>query len=573
MVDLKKVPYCLSDEDCDWVERTIAAMSIEEKIGQMFITLNKTRDYDRYEKMCSKYHVGGIRWAGGTLKEVYDQNRYYQEHSKIPVLIAANCEQGGNGAVSEGTLVAPPAACGASSPDIAREVGRISAIEASAIGCNWTFAPISDLYLNWRNTIVNTRSYGENPEKVIACARAFMEEMHAAGMACCAKHFPGDGTEERDQHMVMGCNDLSCEEWDKSYGKVYRELIDAGIESIMVGHICLPEYSRKFIQGIKDEDIKPATLAPEIIGGLLRDKLGFNGVIITDASHMVGLWAAAPRSVQVPGAIAAGCDMFLFFENADEDFGYMLDGYKNGVISENRLSDALHRILGLKAKLNLHKRSFPQEEGLCTVGAQAHKLATQRAADASITLVKDTQKLIPINPKEKPRVKLIYLQDAPKSFALTSDPAKALVIEELERAGFQVTVGEDYYELERKQQTLKNIPLITNQPSVESLRSSFDWIFLVANMQGYYYENSVRIRYSFSHSVEMPWYVNVLPTVGMSLNFTNHLIDLPMVKTYINAYAPCREYIRAAIEKIIGKSEFKGSAEETVWCGRWETKI
>ena len=314
MINLKASPFFLDNNQVKWVESTIASMTIEEKIGQLFICMTVNRDPQNIEMLCSKYHVGGVRWQGGTLNEIYEQNRLFQEKSKIPVLIAANCEAGGNGAVKEGTLVATPAACGAcSTTDVAREMGRVSGIEAAAVGCNWMFAPISDMLFNWRNTIVNTRSFGKDPDTVIAMNKAYMDGVAESNIACCSKHFPGDGVDERDHHLLMGCNDLSCDEWDQTFGKVYQSLITEGIESVMTGHICLPAYSRKLRPDIKDQEIMPATLAPELLNGLLREKLGFNGLIVTDASHMAGLSSAAPRSRQVPGTIAAGCDMFLFF--------------------------------------------------------------------------------------------------------------------------------------------------------------------------------------------------------------------------------------------------------------------
>ena len=131
-------------------------------------------------------------------------------------------------------------------------------------------------------------------------------------------------------------------------------MIDHGVQSIMVGHIGAPELSRALRPGIRDEEILPATLAPELLQDLLRGELGFNGLLVSDASAMVGLTSAMPRRDLVPAAIAAGCDMFLFLRNADEDFGYMLDGVRNGVITEARLQEALERILGLKASLGLH---------------------------------------------------------------------------------------------------------------------------------------------------------------------------------------------------------------------------
>lgn len=573
MVDLKAKPFCLDDESIRWVEDTIAGMSVEEKIGQLFICMNYLHTKEHYDSMINVFHISAIRWQGGDLGEIYDQNRYYQEQSRIPILIAANCEAGGNGAVKEGTLVATPAACAASSPEVAYRMGQVAGKEAKAIGCNWSFAPVSDVLLNWRNTIVNTRAFGDDPDNIIACATAYMKGMWESGIACCTKHFPGDGSEERDQHLVLGCNDLSVEQWDNTYGKVYRALFDAGLESVMVGHICLPFYTRLLRPGIKDGDIKPATISPELLQDLLRDRLGFNGLVMTDASHMAGLSTAATRREQVVGAIASGCDLFLYFNVPEEDFSYMLEGYRNGDITEDRLSDALHRILGLKAKLGLDRLVFPEKEGLSVVGCKEHHDVAAWAANRSVTLVKDTQKALPIDVSKKKRCKLYFVESAPVSVLDGTDKAKGIVVEELERVGFEVTCHTDYYEMECEKMDILNRFRAMQTESVEEFKKKYDVVFMFINMKGYAQENNVRVRWSASHSNELPWFVREVPTIGVSLNYTNHLIDVPMLKTFINAYAPTREYIRAAIEKIVGVSEFEGKANELVWCGRWETKL
>lgn len=572
MVDLTRKPFELNTEQLQWVEDTIASMTLEEKVGQLFICLNYDHREEAYQRMIEKFHVGGIRWQGGTLEQQYEQNKYYQENSKIPVLIAANLEAGAEKSVKGGTLLAPGPAMGAAGPDIARLMADKAAEEAVAIGTNWTFAPITDVVSNWRNTIVNNRAFGDDPDEVIANSIAYMEGAHKHGIACCCKHFPGDGAEERDQHLVMGCNDLTVEEWEESFGKVYRAVFEAGVEAVMVGHICMPAWSKKLRPGMTDEDIMPATLSPELLQDLLRDHLGFNGLVLTDASHMAGLAASAPRSRQVPGAIAAGCDMFLFFNDPEEDFHYMLEGCQNGVISEERLSDALHRILGLKAKLNLHHSVFPGKEGLKAVGCAEHHEAAAACADAAVTLVKDTQHVLPIDPAGKKRAILYYVESAPVSMLDGPDPAKKIVIEELERAGFLVDVHKDYYEMECEQMSPANAFKIMDTPPVEEFKARYDVVFLFVHMKGYAQENNVRIKWSAAHSSELPWFVHEVPTVGVSLNYTNHLYDLPMLKTFVNAYAPTREYIRAAVEKITGKSQFKGKANELVWCGRWDTR-
>ena len=574
MVDLRAKPFSLSDEQIKWVEDTIADMTLDEKVGQLFINLTLRRDPAYLRELCEKYHIGGARWQGGTLEEVYEQNRFLQENSKIPLLIAANCEAGGNGAVKEGTMVATGAACAASTTvDTMRDMARVGAAEAAAIGCNWTFAPVCDVVSNWRNTIVNTRAYGNDPEQIIALSTTYMEEMRAQGVACAAKHFPGDGSEERDQHLVMGCNDLSCEEWDASYGKVYRALIDAGLESIMVGHICQPAYSRRFRPGIEDKDIKPATMSPELLQDLLRGQLGFNGLILTDASHMAGLNAAGPRSEVVPGVIAAGCDMVLFFNDPGEDIEYMKRGLENGVVTKERLDDALRRILGLKAKLRLNNAQFPSKNGLAKVGCASHHEAAERAAEESITLVKDTQGLLPIDPKEKKRVLLYYVESAPVSLSDGPDKGKRRFIDELTAAGFDVTAPKDYYELEMEGANPGNRFRMMGKEPMEEVRRKYDLVIVALAMNGYAQTNNVRVTYSAGHSFEIPWYEHELPTLCVSLNYTNHLIDVPMMKTYVNAYASTPEYLHALVEKLTGKSEFKGRYNELVWCGRWDTKL
>ncbi|MCF0128574.1 MAG: glycosyl hydrolase, partial [Pseudobutyrivibrio sp.] len=273
MVDLKKKPFYLDDEQIEWVENTIKDMTLEEKMGQLLVILKAVPgvNEEAIKGSLDSFHQGGLRWQGGDKDTVYLQNTTYQKYSKIPLFVAANCDEGGNGCLPEGTFVATAAEAGASDGfDTAYHMGLVAGREATAIGCNWMFNPIADIYMNWRNTIVNTRSFGDDVDKVIGNARAYIKGIKDANpnMACTAKHFPGDGVEELDQHLVLGVNTLSAKEWEDSFGKVYQTLIDDGLETIMVGHIAQPELSRKLRPGIKDDEIMPATLAPELLTDL-----------------------------------------------------------------------------------------------------------------------------------------------------------------------------------------------------------------------------------------------------------------------------------------------------------------
>jgi beta-N-acetylhexosaminidase len=562
-VDLKKKPYYLSDKDIAWVESTIANMTVEEKIGQLFINLFYNFDPRNIKELVSKYHIGGARYTGGNSEKIHELITSLQGSSKIPMIVAANCDSGGDGAVSDGTYIASGAQCEASGNDkLAYNAGVVSGREAVAIGCNWNFDPCADILYNWRNTIVNTRAYGTNAEDVIKYTSAYIKGLTESNIASCAKHFPGDGTEERDQHLVLGVNELSVEEWDASFGKVYKHLIDEGLMTIMAGHIALPEYQYKLNPNLKYEDILPATLSTELINGLLKEQLGFNGLVVTDASHMIGMAAAMKRKDYVPGAIAAGCDMFLFFNDHEEDFNYMLDGYKNGVITEERLHDALRRILGIKATLKLHEKQeegtlVPPKEGLSVIGCEEHLTMAAEAADLGISLIKDTMNQLPIKPTTHKRITLHTLF-GDGGFAGKENSAEKVIIEELERVGFEVTLHDGSNRIKGK---------------IEDLVQNYDAALIFADIVGYAAENNYRIRWKCPMSTDMPWFVHEMPTVFVSLNFTTHLTDVPMVKTYINAYKDTREVIRQTIQKIMGESEFKGTHfNEHVWCNLWETK-
>ena len=263
------------------------------------------------------------------------------------------------------------------------EIGQATAAEARYAGMHWTFSPVIDLNYNFLNPITNVRAFSDEPERVIHIATAMIEGLQGDGLlAATAKHFPGDGMDDRDQHLATTINNLPLADWQATYGKVWRAAIDAGVLCVMPGHISLPDY-----QGFTDHpvDAPPATLDTKLLNDLLRKELGFDGLIISDASGMIGMTTRVPSNTRVVECIKAGCDVYLFPETLEE-YGYLLDAVKEGRLSEERVRDAARRVLELKARLNVHIDPFgpkPSDEDKSSYQATA-----QAVADKSITVLR-----------------------------------------------------------------------------------------------------------------------------------------------------------------------------------------
>lgn len=574
MVDLTAQPFNLDADSVAWVEKTISEMTDEEKIGQLFVNMGAERTEEYLTDVLNTYHIGAVRYTPGKAAEVWEQNNILQTHSKIPMLIAANTEAGGNGACTDGTYVGWEAKIGvANDVRFAYELGRISGVEASAIGCNWSFAPIVDVYRNWRNPIVSRRTWGGDVDQVLEFSLAYMKGIQESGIAPAAKHWPGDGIDERDQHLSHAPNWLSTEEWDDTFGRLYKGLFDAGLPSIMTGHIALPAYQKHFNPDMRDEDILPATLSKEINTKLLREQLGFNGVVVTDASHMVGLTGAMKRSDILPTAIEAGCDLFLFFNDPDEDFNWMMEGWKSGKLSDERLHDALTRILGLKAMLGLHKKPgnellMPKDEAMAKIGLAEHQQVAEELADAAITLVKNKQpETLPISPDKFKRILVIPVGAAPSPFAaLTGDagihPADK-VAEKLRERGYEADRYESQLDKVKGKTNEEIREILSNayagKSAIADLTDNYDLVITVANVVGI--GQAIERPYwpGTKGTLDMPWFVHEIPTILVSTASPNLLPDMPQVKTYINAYDDKDFNLDIVLDKLEGKSEFKGT--------------
>ena len=588
MVDLKSRPYYLSEEDCQWVKDTIANMSPEEKVGQLFFQLTASHDEEYLKELMEKYHLGGCRYNPAPGKAIQEQNRILQKYAKVPVFIACNTEAGGDGACADGTHIGAGVKIAATDKEeYAFALGKMANEQAAAIGCNMAFAPVADILYNWENTEIVTRAFGGDAERVATMSKAYLNGAHTIpGFACAAKHFPGNGQDFRDAHIANNVNYFDVEKWDETYGHVYRTLIENDLDAIMGGHIMLPSYAKAINPELKDEDMMPATLSPEIMTGLLRDRLGFNGMVVTDASHMVAMTDRMKRSEMLPASINAGCDMFLFFNDPEEDFATMLGAYKTGIISEERMTEALTRILGLKAHLGLNKKSIeelvPQPETVEEVLQREEYKAMQKSiSEDCITLVKYKDKdVLPMTPDRYKRIMIVHIKGAENSMSALmkmlgggkGNPAEALK-EKICAKGFDAFIYESPLDVMKKQIEAGEKPdlniYFAGKNAIADFVSDMDLVITLCDVPNG--------RPSFGMSKgggEIPWYVFEVPVVVVGCGQPTMLADIPQARTYINTYDSKDTTLDALVEKLMnGEEAFKGTDPIDSFCGLFDARL
>ncbi len=552
MIDLKAKPFCLADDQVQWVYDTLASLTEDEKIGQLFcpISFSADENYLRYELL--RFHVGGLLFKTSPSKEVRRALQFMQDNSRVPLLCAANLEFGSTGYLEDGTMFGQQLGIGATGDEKhAYRMGYVSCKEAAATGCNFAFAPVSDLDLNWRNPIINVRSYGRDADKVLEMCRAYKRGADENNVAISVKHFPGDGVDEVDQHLLVSVNTTTVDEWEETYGKVYRGMIEDGAMSFMIGHIDHPAWRRKLNPNLPEGTV-PATLSRELMTGLLREHLGFNGLIITDATPMVGYNCSMKHADAVPTTIAAGADMFLFNKSLAEDFEFMKDGIRRGLLTWARVDEAVTRILAMKAALGLDRRRMPGDEDMACIGCARHHAWAREMADEAITLVKDTEGNLPLNPQKTKRLLLEVLGGCASEARIAAYMQKKLTDE-----GFEVTLyqPEDF---------------ATYQFGVKPFTDAYDAVLYLGNIENASNKTTNRINWNtfWGHGNNVPWFVHEVPTVFASLANPYHLVDVPMIKTYINCYSNNKETLDALVEKLMGRDSFRGVSPVDPFCGK-----
>lgn len=564
MIDLTTNPYYLTKDEIDYVYQQVNQMTVDEKIGQLFFVIGQDENTVNLDEFIDKYKPGGMMFRPGPAKDIKRQIKQIQSRSKYPLFFAANLESGGNGIVNEGTWLGMPMQMAATdNTDAAFQLGSIAGYEANQVGCNMSFAPIVDIDNNFRNPITNTRTFGSDPKRVLRMAQAQRKGLEENQVIPVIKHFPGDGVDERDQHLLSSINSLSADDWSNTYGHIYKTFIDKGISTVMIGHIYQPAWERKLQTGIKDQDLRPASASKLLINGLLRQELGFNGLAMTDATAMVGYNVILSREELLPATINAGVDMILFNKNIDEDYKAITTAVKTGVVSLERLDEAVTRILATKVSQKVLTTDGELEITIpetLTLKTNEYQAITERIAKQSVTLVKDRDHLLPISPAKTPRVRLIVLGDSDDGGFKEGGKVTDLFKEELKKVGFDVSLYQmDFHEM--------------FEEGVADLKEKFDLAFYVANVETASNQTTTRLDWIHLMAANAPWFAKAIPTVFVSTANPYHLFDVPYLSTYINAYTGTPANIKAIIRKMTGQENFEGISPVDPTCGDFNAAL
>jgi beta-N-acetylhexosaminidase len=407
----------LTPEGERWVAQTLKSMSLDEKIGQLFAVWaygsflsTESQDYKDLVRDVEEKHIGtfAIQTQGSPVGIVRSQVyptailiNTLQRHAKVPLLVAADFERGTSMRVEGGSSFPHAMAVAATGrPEDAYTIGKITALEGKAVGVPWIFSPDADVNSNPDNPIINTRSFGEDPARVSEFVAAFVRGVEENGGLATAKHFPGHGDTSTDSHLDLPTVTSDRAHLDSVELAPFRAAIAAGTSTIMTGHLAVPALE-------PDPDV-PATMSPKIMTGLLRDQMGFDGLVVTDALDMGGVTVRYPPGEVAVRSILAGADVLLVPPVLDAALQAVHEAVASGRIPLARLDEAVTRVLRAKAKLGLNKSKLVDLDALArNFDRPEFDKAALDIADRGITLLRDDQRILPLDSTKSQRVLLV----------------------------------------------------------------------------------------------------------------------------------------------------------------------
>lgn len=392
-----------------WVDSIYDNMTLEEKIGQLFMVDLFSSDpkakTDKIKDLIANYHLGGIIFSKGGPVRQAKLNNEFQALSKVPLMIGMDAEWGLAMRLDSTYAFPWNMTLGAVTDNkIVEKVGRRIGEQSKRLGVHINFAPVVDININPKNPIIGNRSFGEDKDNVTDKAIAFMKGMQSAGVLGSAKHFPGHGDTDVDSHKALPSIDFTRQRLDSIELYPYRKMIDQGIASVMVAHLNVP--------ALEPQLNFPSSLSAKVITGLLKNELGFNGLIFTDALNMKGASNFKnPGEIEL-AAFLAGNDILLIPEDMPKAVEFLVTAYQGGIITEKRLAYSVRKILFAKYKVGLNHYkpvSLPYlVDDLNTVNDDA---LYEEVMDNALTVIKNDRAILPIKDLQQKKIAYVNFGD------------------------------------------------------------------------------------------------------------------------------------------------------------------
>lgn len=559
----------LSKKDEAWVRKTLKSMTLDEKIGQMFMAdanvVFWNRESEEFKKL--QHHivdnkVGGVLvFRSEVLATALSANRW-QELAKVPLLISSDLEMGMGMRFDETPWWAPNMAVAATG-DVkwARLQGEATAVQARAMGVNWLFAPTSDVNNNPDNPVINVRSFGEDPATVAAFAKAFIEGAQTAGAMACAKHFPGHGDTATDSHIGLPVVDVSRERLLNLELVPFRAAIEARVGGVMSAHIALPQIETELAASVRQLSeheaastefrsltesnaarvTLPGTLSPKIMTGLLREELKFNGVVVTDAMNMAGISARYTPAEAAIKTIKAGVDIIEKSPDIDAAIAGIKDAVAKGEITEARINASVERILRAKVALGLNQQKLVDLNEVDSVVNNPKFLAVaDQIAERSLTLARDEKKLLPIQPTAK-ILNLTFTDEEDRGITRT-------FVEELQKRNSAIESAT----LDAKASEAEISRVLNKLDS-----SKYDAVIYSVAVRARSGKGSVALP-SIGKRLASELVKRQVPLLVISFGNPYLLAAIPEVPAYLLAYSPFPVSQRAAAKAVLGEIEING---------------
>jgi beta-N-acetylhexosaminidase len=445
--DVRREPFPLDRAAETWVAHTIATMTIEQKVGQLIVPAFHAEfvssDSDAFDRLAGEVrdlHVGGFHVFGATeaappvlLNPTYGTtilgqplaaasllNRL-QDLSELPLLNTADFEAGPGFRLAGATTFPREMAFGAARDGrLVHEAARLTGLEARAVGVQVDLAPVADVNDNPRNPVINTRSYGEAPAQVAALVGDFVEGAREGRMIAALKHFPGHGDTDVDTHLGLPVIPYDRARLDRVELVPFRAGLQRGADAVMTSHIELPAL---------DPTGTPATFSAPITTGLLRDALGFDGLVYTDSLSMASIQPVAPPGEAAVLAVLAGADQVLEPSDPAATFAGLQAAAESGRITKERLDASVRRLLRAKAFLGLQRHRRVDLDALpAVVGSRAHLAVAEEAAARSITLVRDDRQQVPLAVPRGTAILYLSVLDYPSGWRIAA-PSRTFIPE------------------------------------------------------------------------------------------------------------------------------------------------